>query len=329
MSEKKILANQPPEVQMTRRKFIKSLSACLLLSFVVAGLKRQLELIDGKPSQQIRTFVKLLDYIKKEGLDNDKRNLIVAWIKFNLVAEWGDLNNYEFATRCVRHFLYGKGDLLAADLFITSLHRHVGFKGESPMDTMARIVGEEIQAIYTSSEADLPISVEEIRRCYESGLPKKVDLRIVTAGGGSMGPDFLYAMNRFTLKVSGDMTVEKVVKEGKTFMEVRIPRYNIGFNDVYDWLKGSLSETGPRIGMVLDNFLYNVLGLEKGLTRLKTIIGEEIFSDFYNTRPITIKDGDGALLVAHDFAHSFRIKGGIEVTDPNPKTSIIFRVLLE
>lgn len=320
MSESKDFELLESGKKISRRKFVSGAIATGVVAYL--GI-RESSSSEGKPSQRARQLVEIAKLIKKEPQNEEYKNLLVAWLKFAVVAEFGRLKGYRLAVATTEHFLDGQGETLdITDLLRNSVRAFNQRKNENVDQALARSFGEAIakrgRELYIEKKP-LPPSLDLLRSLADQpDLSQEVYLSLMT-GPRSINEDVYHSLNVFTLNIKGkaEAEINKGVKPGEpSKLKATIKNPDIVIEDEYDWIKGSPSETGIYLGQEIDNFLYRLFKNEKPSQALWKILGEKTQQRLSEVRGLTITDAEGEILMRYGFGKKFKVKAKFAFKTP-------------
>lgn len=341
---------------MTRRDFLKLAAGgagSFVLEQITSPIKNAGEFLkyigllhEGNPLQRLGTFQELNRRLLLSPSD-ENRNLLVGWLKLNAAEYYFALNESPLASQFIRHFLYGKGEVVdVSDSFQRAaieaqekLEKAGGrneqwyTNNENPLTRFfERVINTSFYGYGQQGSKILVPEGETFERLKNGEAPKDKFIKIRTYPGyeiDSLGKDIYYSLCRYTLVASGKINGSPVKPEGsggRLTMDLKPAKATI--IDRYDWTSDDskkverINVVKGRMGDFIIPFLQRIGVNEPGKT-IRDLIGSERALQLWTTE-VGFRDTEGFLIESNKYGHPFDITGTIDL--PEMQLRIPFQV---
>ena len=305
---------------------------------------------EGHPLQRVATLERLVRMIEFDPHNEEKRETLVSWFKFNAAELYGPIVREPFAigqgepiaSKFSRHFLYGFGspyNLMAEyakswQEFYQKIGTEKILTAEDPSPDGAPVIRNPVDAVRLHTERTLTrvlyhqLFPQTPAIDYSIVLTPKNILSVKAVTGaydqvpGRENQDLWRALHYWTITISGNPVihgpfspVQRLSVYGKElpdFYKITLINPLFELYDRYDF--GDVRKIHTKtIGDGLKDVLQ-FIKFNEG-KRIGTLIGQEKLADLYNT-VLEIGHADGLRLVKYGFAHDFDVVGSMRFNHP-------------
>lgn len=241
---------------------------------------------------------------------NENREVVVAWLKANLLEFYCRAKGWEMAATGVRHFLYGGGrpldigDLYKKSLLELEQPMEPGvFFGEKLVEKMEQL--SQIPDVYQWTWGERIQRGTFLKGFQESEgtVPRPFSFKFTI---GPESDDQAYFLNNHNVEMGG---VLMKLEKGDDFDLARIRLQMVDLTDAYNWHSEVVHKRS--LGGMVSGFLSRI-GVDDGQERLRKILGEEMYTKFIGAE-LSFADEEMVLLRDKGWASEYEIGARFEM----------------